>query len=738
MSGERPALRALAERRGIASFYHDIAGRERATSDATREALLAGMRIDASSEAAAARALAALDASERDAVVDPVLVWREFEDQVPEIPLAAPPGDGPLEYEVELRLESGERVRGAGRVAAGAQRPVRVALPRRPEPGYHDVVVRVARAGSTAEGSQRFVMAPRTAHGVRDSIGDARVFGFWTNLYTIRSRRNWGFGDATDLAGLVRWCGAEGGAFVGLNPLHAIPSRGTAITPYSPSSRLYRNVSYVDVEAVPEWSATPAAQARVAAPAFAALLARLRAGDAVDHEAVLDAKLDVLRLLFDAFRAARRERPDAPRAAAFAAYVAREGAPLRDFATWEVLADHFASQPGAPATAWRQWPEAYRSADAPAVESFRREHADAIEFRAWLQFELAEQLARAAAAGRAAGLPIGLYQDLAVGSSGDSADTWMAPTLFAEGISVGAPPDDYAPDGQDWGFPPFDPHRLRADGYRFYAQLLRASFESAGALRIDHAMGLLRLFWIPHGRPGRDGTYVRYAADELFGVLALESRRASALVIAEDLGTVPDEFRPLLVDWGILSSSVLYFERDDGVPKPAARISPRALATVQTHDLVPLAGWADGSDLALRREVGLLADDAALARARAERAEELRAWIARLRAERCLADGSEPDLAALMAALHAFLARTPAPLVGVSLDDLAGEREPVNVPGVPVERHPSWTRRMRLPLEAIGATPLARAVLAALASRRTAGAQPGAGERRDGGSERSG
>jgi 4-alpha-glucanotransferase len=715
VSEDRPWLAGLAEWLGVLPSYWDLAGRARPTSDATREALVAAMGSAVRDEEGAAHELVRLEHEAHERCLAPVLVWREWAGAVPSVPVEVPRDAEGAAFRLELREEGGERHVREGRLPPCDPRDGRVALalPVSPPPGYHEL--HLALDGKAhREATQRFVMAPRTALGVDELPGAAGSFGLWANLYTVRSAHDWGVGNLGDLGRLLDWCAELGGAFVGVNPLHAVANRGLAITPYSPTSRLYRNVLYLDVEAVPELRECPAAQALLRDPAFRARRERLRAAQAIDHGALLDLELTVLREVFAAV-CARGEA--APRAREFARFQAREGDELRDFATWEALADHLGA-PAAPYTDWYRWPAAWQDPEGPAVAAFRREHAHEIAFREWLQFELDAQLATVAARGRAARMPVGVYHDVAVGSARDSADTWMAQRLFARGVSVGAPPDDYAPEGQNWGFPPLDPHRLRADGYRFFARLLRAGFAHAGALRLDHAMGLLRLFWIPEGRSGSEGAYVRYPFEDLLGVLALESRRAGALVVAEDLGTVPDGFRETLAEWAVLGSSVVYFERDARGFRAPGSYPSRALATVETHDLVPLAGHRAGSDLVLRRAAGDIPDDRALAVARASRERDHEALLDLLRRERLLPPEGEPDAPALCAAVHTLLARSPAALVAASLDDLAGETEPVNLPGVPVERHRSWSRRMRRSLEALRTDPGAAAGLAPLVELR--------------------
>jgi 4-alpha-glucanotransferase len=712
----RPALRALADRVGILASYVAADGRERReTSDSTRVALLAAMGLDAGDEAAARRSLAALDERDRARILAPARV--SFAGEQARVSLTLPPGcASTLPFDLELREEGGALHERSGRLRVPPSGKARIAeLPLLPA-GIHRVRLRLGGDAGERGAEQTWIVAPRRCTTPEDRHRERRLVGLWANLYTLRSRRGLGIGDFSDLCALLRFAAEVGAAFVGVNPLCALRNRAEEISPYSPVSRLFWNPLYLDVEAVPELDESRAAARLLESSEARRELEALRRSDRLDYERIAGFHRAVVEALHDSF-AQLHGAGGTDRARALAGFEARRGPLLRDFATFLALDDHLAAQ--GCARDWRRWPERFRDPRSDAVREFREAHARDLAFHVFVQFELDRQLARAAAEGRRVGLEVGLYQDLPVGSSASGFDAWAFPELFVAGATLGCPPDLNIPSGQDWSLPPIDPRRLAADGYRYWTLLLRAAFAHSGLVRLDHAMGLVRQFWIPEGSSPGAGAYVRFPTRELLALLALESRRTGALVVGEDLGTVPRGLPASLARYGILSSRVLLFERDRrGSFRPSRRYSRRALVTANTHDLPTLAAYWGGRDLEIQRELGLIPNDAALARARSGRDRERAALLRRLELEG-LVDRKRPPAAypELAAAIHAFLCRTPAPLVAVALDDLAGETEPVNLPGVPLERYPSWTRRMHAAIEDLRDDPGARAALGGIRER---------------------
>jgi 4-alpha-glucanotransferase len=717
----RPALRRLADRLGILPRYVDTSGVVRTTSDDTAEALAAALGYDASTDAAAADAVRAFAA--RDAgplaptrVVEPPAA-RHLSVTLPRRLVGVP-----VEWQVEIVDEADARTTARGRLRARTP-AVTVALPAVPAYGHHRLRLTLAARGEAAiDGEQNLIVVPRGCP--RPPLGTRGAFGFLVNLYAVESAHNWGAGDLGDLGALVDFAGAVGAAFVGVNPLHALRNTRREISPYSPVSRLYRNPLYLDVTAIPELADAPALARRLEAPAFRALLARLRAGVRVDYPAVMAAKSPIVSALHRVFVAHHRDAATA-RGRAYRRWCRSEGVALQDFATYVALEEHLAPTRGRD---WRRWPRAYRDPASPDVARFRADHREAIDRAQWVQFELDRQLGTVAARAARAGLAIGVYQDVALGSATRGADAWAERRGFVlDGTSLGAPPDGLAPAGQNWGLPPLDPHALRRDGYAYWTRLLRSAFRHAGALRIDHVLGLFRQFWIPPGRAGSEGAYVRFPADDLLGVLALESTRAGALVIGEDLGTVPAGLPERLRKAGVFSTRVLLFSRDRrGAFLPASTYPRQALLGANTHDIVPLAGWTTGRDLTLRRRHGQLRTAAELTAARRERRAAVDALHVLLVANglwpaNAPADGADPHF---RAAVHAFLCRTPSALVGIALDDLAGAVDPVNLPGVDIARYPSWSRRAGLTVEALGTDQRVAIALAGTARRRTTRRSP--------------
>ena len=714
----RPTLAALANRLGILPRYVDTSGITHETSDRTYEALVAALGFDGATEGSAARALAALDTEAAAQLIPSTRVASPADAR--RVPLVLPPtlvGAPPVEWTIEIRDEAEQRTTVAGRLAR-TRHQTTLRLPATPAFGYHRLRVHLqGRRTASTVAEQTLIVVPARSPVPRERLGGRRVFGLLANLYAIESARNWGAGDLTDLGALVDFAGDIGAAFVGVNPLHALRNGRHEISPYSPVSRLYRNPLYLDVTAIPELAETPGAARMLASSATQEALARLRAGSHLDYAGVMALKMSLLTVLHRSFARRHRDR-DTLRGRAYRRYRRAEGTALLDFATYVTLEEHLAPTAGRD---WRRWRGEYRIPGSPAVEAFRATHAETVDRAMWIQFELDRQLAAVAARAEHAGLPIGVYQDVALGSATRGSDPWAFPGLFVlDGTSLGAPPDGLAPAGQNWGLPPVDPRAIRADGYRYWIRLLRSAFRHAGALRIDHVMGLFRQFWIPARRPGSEGAYVRFPANDLLGILALESTRAQALVIGEDLGTVPAGLPERLRKAGILSTRVLLFTRNRrGAFRPADSYPQQALVGANTHDMVPLAGWTAGRDLVLRRAHGQLRSTAELVAARRERDEAVAA-LTHLLVKVGLwpageaADGADPRF---RGAVHAFLCRTPAALVGVALDDLAGALDPVNLPGVDLDRYPSWSRRPGLALEALAGDPRVAIALAGTMGR---------------------
>ncbi len=708
----RPELRALATHCGIADGYHRAGnGHWHATSDETRVALLEAMGHAAGSEAEAAYSLAALLQARTVRWLEPVYVLARSQ-LARGVPISSDAiGSHPAPFEASLRSEHGDRELG-GRIGPGAfpHLPLPADLPL----GEYDLEVSLTRPVGRQHAAQRLVIVPDGAWAPESALPPEGAFGLVVQLYATRRRDGFGVGDVASLHSLVDWTARLGGAFVASSPLHALANREERVCPYWPISRLFRNPIYLAPERTPEWADCEAAQRLASSAAVLETRRRLQSAPRIDQPAAAALLRDLHQHLFETFQARERRRPSA-RGEAFARYRAEQGDALEGFATFMVVAEMLEREGAAPETAWdwRRWPEPLRDRHGPAVQALQTGRADAISLHAWLQFELDRQLGELAADARRRGLALGLCTDLALGSAAGGADEWHGGSLYA-GASTGAPPDDFAPTGQDWSFPPLDPAALARDGYRLWSRMLRATFAHAGAVRIDHALWLRRLFWIPAGRAPSEGAYVAYPEEDLLGVLALESHRQRALVVAEDLGTVPEGFSESIRERGLLSSRVLLFERDEQGLTPPRAWPRRALATASTHDLPPLAAWRGEADLELRRRAGQLLEPADFERERRSRVE-----LQQLLRRDLPFDGDPlADDAALAAATTRFLCDTACLLVGLAVDDLAGEAEPQNLPGVSPAVHPSWTRAVRTDVEDLPAHPVARAAMAAVPRSR--------------------
>ncbi|MFF7983498.1 4-alpha-glucanotransferase [Streptomyces sp. NPDC007901] len=669
-------LSRLAELHGVATSYSPSPDRTVAASASAVIAALGALGVDASGPEAVRTALADRERDLAERLLPPTVVhWAGAGG----IDLGLPAGT-----RVEVRTEDGETRDGVRDLPLG-------------------VHLLTAAAPDGRTGRCHLVVAPD-----RLPTPATRSYGLLVQLYSLLSRRSWGMGDLGDLSALADWAGRTAGAgFVQVNPLHAaVPGAPTDPSPYRPSSRRFPDPVHLRLESVPEYAEDPALAER-AGRLRAAVLDK---GALIDRDAVWELKREALE-------AVAAVPLDPARQAAYDAFRAAEGPDLEDHATWYALAEKYGSE-------WRRWPKALRDPRSAETARARAELGDRVAFHTRLAWLTVTQLTDAQRTAREAGMPVGIVHDLAVGVHPQGADAWAQGAFFAAGMSVGAPPDAFNARGQDWGLPPWRPDRLAASGHAPFRGLLRALLRYAGALRIDHVMGLFRLWWVPEGRPPTEGTYVRYDAEAMLALLALEATRAGAVVIGEDLGTVEPGVRETLQRHGVLGTSVLWFERDwegDGHPLPPQRWRADCLATATTHDLPSTAARLTGEHVELRDRLGLLTRPVAeeLADAKADTAE----WLALLISLGLLAGTDVGDEEAEIRAVHRFLLSTPARMIGVWLPDTVGDRRPQNLPGT-WDQYPNWRLPVADPtgrpvtLEELMASERARALLETLDADR--------------------
>ncbi len=713
-------LDRLAEACGIAPRWVDIWGKWHDVEPEAKRALLGSMGVDVASDESMQAALTGFEEGPWRRPLEPVQVVHEPLSGI-EIPVRLPASDNGRSFRWLIRFEDGTALQGefrpdelrptGTRGIDGREIVARVlAIDHRPPAGYHHLRIEpVDGPGPTA--AMPLIVAPARCYVPEGLQGEGRVWGPAVQLYALRSSRNWGIGDFGDLRTLVDTLADHGAGIIGLNPLHALfPDDPSQFSPYGPSSRSFLNYLYVDVEAVPELADCPSVREEVTQPDFQARLLALRQNELVDYERVAAVKRPILERLYDHFRDHHLAH-DTPRGRAFRAFCEHRGTLLEGLGIFEALQGHFRGQDES-IWGWPVWPEEYRRPESPAVRGFAEERRDRVEFFQYLQWLCDEQLGAVGRRCHERGLRVGLYQDLAVGVSPTGFEGWWFQDLFALDARVGAPPDDFNLKGQEWGLPPWIPWRLREAGYEPFVQCLRANMVHSGALRLDHVMGLMRVFCVPPGKTGAEGSYLHYRFDDLLGILALESQRNRCLVIGEDLGTVPDEVRAGLGPLGVLSYRLFYFmKRSDGNFTRPEDYPRQALVAISTHDLPTLAGWWTGRDLSLREELGLFPEEQLHERQLVGRAEDRTRVLLALRSEGLLPEDVEVDLGAfpeltaeVVTALHVYLARSPSRVMTIQLEDVLGQEEQVNLPGT-IDEHPNWRRKLPATLAQIAADP---------------------------------
>ncbi len=568
--------------------------------------------------------------------------------------------------------------------------------------GYHDVAL---SADDDEFARSRLIVAPEACYTPNEIKEGKKIWGLSVQLYCVRSEKNWGIGDFSDLALLIEKAAGVGADFIGLNPIHALyPANPNACSPYGPSSRRWLNYLYIDVTAIDGYD-DASVQAVVSSDEFKATLEHARNVEHVDYEAVAHVKLAALKAVFDVYDA-KYLRKSTKQNKAFKAFVEAGGESLDMLAVYDALQSHLKAE-GKDSWGWPVFPQEYKDYYNPAVAKFKSANEQDVKFYLFLQWIAAQQLELASNKATDAGMTIGLYRDLAVGVSEGSAEIWGNKDLYCTGASVGAPPDILGPLGQNWGLPPMDPRKLYEQGYQPIIDLFASNMASSGSLRIDHVMALLRLWWVVKGDNAKDGGYVYYPVDDLLGILALESHRNQSLVIGEDLGTVPEEIRSKLADNGVYSYRVFFFEQaEDGGFFSPSHYPVQSMSTLTTHDMPTLIGYWHCLDLELGKEIGLYPTEEILQTLYADRHENKQAILDTLHGHGSIGDNVGRDVnhtgmnRELNNGMQVHMAGGSSALLSLQLEDWLEMDKPVNIPGT-FDEYPNWRRKLTENIESM-------------------------------------
>ena len=704
-------LEQLVEYRGIESHYNDAWGRPRNIATATKTKLLSAMGYQVDEPNSLLKQVQENSHNAWLSVLNPVQVLRVAENL--QIVVRLPIELVTDEYIAHINTELGEIIEhrfvpidcqlvNVAHIEDMEFQEYLIDIPITLPLGYHSLSLVI---DDDELGSMRLIIAPSSCYKPEALLQGQKVWGISVQLYCLRSDNNWGVGDFSDLSFLVEKLAKQGAQFVGLNPIHALyPANPSACSPYGPSSRRWLNFIYIDVTALDGYQQA-STQAVVNDIDFQQKLQKARSTDLVDYELVTELKLNALEKVF-AHQNSQYLSKNTKLNKIFKAFVVEGGESLKTLAIYDALQESLVAQQK-PSSGWPVFPKELSDFYNPAVKTFSKKNAKRVKFFLWLQWQAALQLEQANQVAEQNKMSIGLYRDLAVGVSEGSAEIWGNKELYCTKASIGAPPDILGPLGQNWGLPPMDPEKLYEQQYQPIIELFDANMRATGALRIDHVMALLRLWWVAKGDDAKEGGYVYYPVDDLLAILALESHRHQSLVIGEDLGTVPDEIRTKLAENGVYSYRVFFFEQaDDGGFFSPAHYPEQSMSTLTTHDMPTLTGYWHCDDLALGKKLGLYPTDEILSTLYTSRHENKQSILDTLHGHHSVNDevGRNGHNVAMSKALNfgmqLHMAAGSSALLSLQLEDWLEMDKPVNIPGT-FNEYPNWRRKLSRNLQDI-------------------------------------